>query len=126
MAQIVSPHSEEPLPDNENENEKSDPGPAEAEAGAPDDRPAAEPGKEAAPDEFRLDTIAARVDTLGEESDIERIAREEEKKLHEGKRRKKGLQGAAPKRRARRGGGKVKRPPAIVVSPDADPLLERT
>jgi len=85
---------------------------------------------ENAEDKFRPEAIAARVDALGEETDLDRIAREEEAKLQErkkGKKGKKGLEAAASKRLARIGEVKVKRPSAIAegATPDADPLLER-
>jgi hypothetical protein len=104
----------------------------------PDEAPAAPAAQETAPDEvvadedkFRPGAIAARIDTLGEESELDRIAREEERKLSErkkGKKGKKGLEAAASKRLAKIGEVKVKRPSAFgdAVSPDADPLLERT
>jgi hypothetical protein len=112
------------LPDPENDDEKPQP-----DAAAPaDGSVAAAPGDDAAVDKFQPDAIAARVDSLGHEveSDIERVAREEEKKLQDRKKGKKGLQAAASKRLARIGEGNVKRPSTIIVSPDADPLLERT
>jgi hypothetical protein len=125
MAQIVSPQLEEPpLPDDQ--PKKTDP--LEETAAAPNDESPAEPETAAAEDPFRPEAIAARVDTFGEETDIDRIARVEEKKLQERNRKgKKGLQAAASKRLARIGEVKVKRPSAAsdAVSADADPLLER-
>jgi hypothetical protein len=87
------------------------------------------PADEAA-DKFRPEAIAARVDSLGEETDLDRIAREEEKKLHERKKQtkgKRGLEAAASKRLAKIGEGTVKRPSAVAdaVAPEADPLIER-
>jgi hypothetical protein len=80
-------------------------------------------------DKFRPEAIAARVDRIGEESDLDRVAREEEKKLHERKRtqKKKGLEAAASKRLSKIGEGKVKRPSALDkgLVPEADPILER-
>jgi hypothetical protein len=80
-------------------------------------------------DKFRPEAIAARVDRIGEESDLDRVAREEEKKLHERKRtqKKKGLEAAASKRLSKIGEGKVKRPSAHDkgLVPEADPILER-
>jgi hypothetical protein len=113
----------------DDEQKQDDPKPEEATAGPTDEPKAEEPVSEE--DKFRPGAIAARIDTLGEESDIDRIAREEEKKLHErkkGKKGKKGLEAAASKRLAKIGEVKVKRPSAIAdaVSPDADPILERT
>jgi hypothetical protein len=105
----------------------------------PDDKkPEAEADKpvegEVAPqeeDKFRPEAIAARVDSIGEETDLDRIAREEEKKLQErkkGKKGKRGLEAAAAKRLSKIGEVKVKRPSAVAdaVSAEADPLLERT
>ena len=71
---------------------------------------------------------------IGEETEIDRIAREEEQKLLERKKGKKGkkggLEAAASKRLAKIGEGKVKRPSVDggrrASTPDADPLLERT
>ncbi len=80
-------------------------------------------------DKFRPEAIAARVDRIGEETELDRVEREEEKKLLERKKtqKKKGLEAAASKRLAKIGEGKVKRPSAIVdgMVPEADPLLER-
>jgi len=83
-------------------------------------------------DKFRPEAIAARVDAIGEETDLERVAREEERKLLDRKRQNKkkkgktGLESAASKRLARIGEGTVKRPSAAAdaVSPEADSLLE--
>jgi hypothetical protein len=82
-------------------------------------------------DKFRPEDIAARVAGLGEETDLDRIAREEESKLLERKKQKKGKKGldaSASKRLAKIGEGKVKRPSAVsdAFAPEADPLLERT
>jgi len=94
------------------------------------------PGEEAPEkpeDKFRPEAIAARVDAIGEETDLDRLAREEEKKLLERRKQqkkqgKKGLESAASKRLARIGEGSVKRPAtalAQIAVPEADPLLER-
>jgi len=93
---------------------------------------AEESAEEQAPeDKFRPEAIAARIDTLGEETDLDRLAREEEKKLLDRKRQqkkkgKRGLESAASKRLAKIGEGYVKRPSAATdaVSPEADSLLE--
>jgi hypothetical protein len=107
---------------------------------APNARQSAEPNTEGTPkdepppeadeaDRFRPEAIMARVGALGEETDIERVAREEESKLLErkkAKRGKKGLEAAASKRLAKIGEIKVKRPSAVAGAvPEADPLLER-
>jgi hypothetical protein len=79
-------------------------------------------------DKFRPDAIAARIDKFGEETETDRIAREEEQKLLARKkdRKKTGLEAAASKRLARIGEGKVKRPSiAADAIPEADPLLRR-
>jgi hypothetical protein len=98
-------------PEAEEEGTEEDEGPAEA-------------------DKFRPEAIAARVDAIGEETDLDRVAREEERKLLDRKRQKKkgkrGLESAASKRLAKIGEGQVKRPSAAAdaLSPDADTLLE--
>jgi hypothetical protein len=82
-------------------------------------------------DRFRPEAIAARVDQIGEETELERVARQEEQKLLERKKQqrkgKRGLEAAASKRLARIGEGTVKRPSAAADAyiPEADPLLER-
>jgi len=88
------------------------------------------PSPEGEDDKFRPDAIAARVASLGEETELDRIAREEEKKLHERKKQtkgKRGLEAAASKRLAKIGEGTVKRPAfaADAIAPEADPLIER-
>ena len=113
------------MPDDENKPE--DDKPAEPTPGGRVEP--AEPEKEG--DKFRPEAIAARVEGLGEEDDLDRIAREEEKKLLErrkGKKGKRGLEGAASKRLSKIGEIKVKRPSAVAdgIAPEADPLLERT
>jgi len=93
----------------------------------PDPKP--EPEQPAGEDRFRPEAIAARVDRIGSETDLDRVEREEEKKLLERKKsqKKRGLEAAASKRLSKIGEGSVKRPSALGegVSPDADPLLER-
>ena len=85
-----------------------------------------EDGEEAA----RVDDIAKRVDALGEEDELDKIARAEEEKLAE--RRKKrgkkgGLQTAASKRLAGIGKRDVKRPTAEAVAAGSDdPLMAQT
>jgi hypothetical protein len=99
-----------------------------ADKSVPEDETAAEKSESAA-DRYRPEAIAARVDRIGQETESDRLANEEEKKLLERKRtqKKKGLEAAASKRLSRIGEGKVRRPTALgdSVSPDADPLLER-
>jgi hypothetical protein len=106
------------LPDDEPKHEDPQPeGPSGGEA---------TPASDAA-EAFRPEGIAARADRLGTESDLERIAREEEAKLYERKKKDKtALESAASKRLAKIGEGKVKRPSALSgVSPEADPLVRR-
>jgi len=80
--------------------------------------------------------IARRVAALGEEDDVERLARLEEEKLAERRRRERqakgkgkkkgGLEAAASKRLAKIG---TKAPPpkrAVAMAVDADPLIEKT
>ncbi len=79
-------------------------------------------------DKFRPEAIAARVNRIGEETELDRVANEEEKKLLERKKtqKKRGLEAAASKRLAKIGESTVKRPSALgAVNPDADPLLEQ-
>lgn len=89
------------------------------------------PGETKEEDRFRPEAIAARVAGLGaDETDVDRVAEEEERKLAERRKQKKGKRGldaAASKRLAKIGEAKVKRPSSIAdaVAPDADPLLER-
>jgi hypothetical protein len=81
-------------------------------------------------DKFRPEAIAARMDSIGEETDAERLAREEERKLLERKRQtkqgKQGLQASASKRLAKIGEGTVKRPSTVTgpTPAEADALLE--
>ncbi len=111
-------------------------GAAPAEAGEPSakvEEPAEAPEEPAAEegDRFNPGAIAARVDTIGDEDELDRIARQEEKKLQErrkGTKGKKGLDAAASRRLAKIGEGKVKRPSAVTegIAPEGDALLERT
>jgi hypothetical protein len=114
------------VPDDEQKDHESSP-----QAGAPADEGADEASAPTGSDEdkFRPEAIAARVDNIGEETELDRVSREEEKKLLERKKtqKKRGLEAAASKRLSKIGEGKVKRPSALgdSVTPDADPLLER-
>jgi hypothetical protein len=118
------------LPDDE--QPKNDPSADETSATESRASEGSAPDPGAAEDAFRPEAIAERVAAMGEETDIDRIAREEEKKLSErkkGKKGKKGLEAAASKRLSKIGEVKVKRPSLVAdaaLSPDADPLLERT
>jgi hypothetical protein len=120
---------ESPVPDDDEQKKPADkpaPEPAGDEAQETD-----KPADESPADRFRPEAIAARVEAMGEETDLDRVAREEEKKLYErrkGKKGSKGLATAASKRLAKIGETKVKRPSAVSpgISPEADPLLERT
>ncbi len=82
-------------------------------------------------DRFRPEAIAARVDRIGEETDLDREARQEEQKLLERKKQqrqgKRGLEAAASKRLAQIGEIKVKRPSSAADAyvPEAAPLIER-
>ena len=83
------------MPDDENKPENPPEEAAHAPGDAPEHTAKAEADADAAADDapateedrFRPGAIAARIDSLGEESEADRIAREEEKKLLE---RKKG------------------------------------
>jgi hypothetical protein len=112
------------VPDDEQKSNENEPTGAEGTSGSGD-----EAVPEEAHDKFRPEAIAARVDRIGEETDLDRVSREEENKLLERKKtqKKRGLEAAASKRLAKIGEGTVKRPSALTgaVSPDADPLLER-
>jgi hypothetical protein len=116
------------VPDDEQKHDDTQPPPQPHDDAAPAQPQAAEGEGE---DKFRPEAIAARIDNLGEETELDRIAREEEKKLHERKRQskkgKRGLEAAASKRLAKIGEVTVKRPSALgdSVAPEADPLLER-
>jgi hypothetical protein len=117
-----------PVPDDEKHPDQTEP----ESPGADEQLPAEKAEEEG--DRFRPEAIAERVGTLGEETDVDRIAREEEAKLTERKKSKKGksaLESAASKRLSRIGEGKVKRPPssaarAAAASAEEDALLERT
>lgn len=121
-------------------DDEQNPDRGKTEPAAPDDeRPTDEEtgdesrtASEASPeDRFRPEAIAARVDRIGEETDLDRIARQEEQKLLERKKQqkqgKRGLEAAASKRLAKIGEGKVKRPSmaADAYVAEADPLFER-
>jgi hypothetical protein len=116
------------VPDDEQKPHDPDPTGDVPDAGDEPASPANETAREAE-DKFRPDAIAARVDRIGTETELDRVEREEEKKLLERKKiqKKKGLEAAASKRLAKIGEGKVKRPSAVVegMVPEADPLLER-
>lgn len=109
------------------DDQKPAPETKKPDAPVPDDS-AALKGSE---DRFRPEAIAARVDQIGEEDELERLARQEEQKLLERKKQqrkgKRGLEAAASKRLAKIGEGTVKRPSAATegYAPEADPLLER-
>jgi hypothetical protein len=81
-------------------------------------------------DQMSPEAIAKRVAALGDEDQLEKIAREEEIKLAERRAKtkggkKRGLEAAASKRLAQIGGGKVP-PKRVAVAADVDPLLART
>jgi hypothetical protein len=106
--------------------------PKRDEAEKPEEAAADKPEAKEEGDKFRPDAIAARIEAIGEEEEVDRIARQEEQKLLERKKGKKGgkkgLASAASKRLEKIGEIKVKRPGALGdadVTPDADPLLER-
>jgi hypothetical protein len=70
-------------------------------------------------DKFGPQAIAARIEKIGAETDVERTAREEEQKLNQRRKGKKsGLEAAASKRLAKIGETAVKRPSAASVDPD--------
>ncbi len=110
------------------DDEEKHPDPPQEDGGEPGggepEKDPAEPG-----DRFRPEAIAARVDHIGDETDLDRVARQEEQKLLERKRTQKkkgGLEAAASKRLAKIGEGNVRRPGAFGdVTPDADPLVAR-
>ena len=114
------------MPDPEH---KTDPEKPAAAKGGEDE---AAPG-EAGDDKFRPEAIAARIDSLGDETEEQRIARTEEGKLlarrkEQKKGAKSGLESAATKRLAKIGEGTVRRPSSAlagVVAPEADPLVDR-
>jgi hypothetical protein len=121
------------VPDDEQKKDEQRDESATAPSGPAQAEPQAAPSSEAegGEDRFRPEAIASRIDTLGEESEADRIARLEEEKLRErrkAKKGKKGLESAASKRLAKIGETKVKRPGALgdAVVPEADPLIERT
>jgi hypothetical protein len=81
------------------------------------------PDEEQKPDDqFGPEAIAARIEKMGEESEADRTAREEEQKLllrRKGQ-KKSGLEAAASKRLAKIGETAVKRPTALSADPDLD------
>lgn len=87
--------------------------------------------EESAGDEDRAnpEAIARRVAALGEEDQLERIAREEEEKLaarrSKGKKKKGGLEVAAAKK-LEKIGKRAEPKRTVAVAADADPLIERT
>lgn len=109
------------MPDDDQKHDPTDLPPSEA-VGEP---------SEPAQDRFAPDAIAARVDQIGVETEVERQAREEEQKLLERKKQqkksKRGLEAAASKRLARIGDVQVKRPSAAsdAYVPEADALFGR-
>jgi hypothetical protein len=114
------------VPDDDQKKDPSKPATSPAE---PDGPP---PDEAAAPeDRFAPGAIAARVESLGEETELDRVARQEEQKLIERRQQKKGkkgagLEAAASKRLARIGEDAVKRPSAAsIYVPEADPLVFR-
>jgi hypothetical protein len=123
------------VPDDEQNPDRSNavPGTSEGDVRPTDDEApaAARDEKQDPADRFRPEAIAARVEQIGEETDLDRIARQEEQKLLERKKLqrqgKRGLEAAASKRLAKVGEGKVKRPSAAADAyiAEADPLLER-
>ena len=132
MTHIVSPELEEPpVPDDEQKQDD-----AEARGGrrrGPTDEPEGRGAPQARrSDKFRPEAIAARIEAHRRGDELDRIAREEEKKLLErkkGKKGKKGLEAAASKRLAKIGEGRSsarRRLGDARRAPDADPLLERT
>ncbi len=122
------------MPDDEKQPDDTKPEPAASDDGseAEEGASAASPSPGSPERGHGVDAIAERVGTIGEETELDRIAREEEAKLTErkkAKKGKKGLESAASKRLARIGEGKVKRPSAGKASGpsmESDPLLERT
>jgi hypothetical protein len=134
------------VPDPENKPDTA-PGPSGAPDAAPAAAAAAEKGAEPSAavaaesgpvgeqaNKFAPDAIAARIQSIGEEDEIDRIAATEEKKLLERrdeqrkKKGKSGLEAAASKRLAKIGEGTVKRPSQALagdISPDMDPLVSR-
>jgi hypothetical protein len=119
------------VPDDEQKTDEKQPAAgSDPTTGTGDDGSAHESGQTGGEgeDKFRPEAIAARVDRIGEETELDRVANEEEKKLLERKKsqKKRGLEAAASKRLAKIGESAVKRPSALgAVNPDADPLLEQ-
>jgi hypothetical protein len=81
------------------------------------------PDEEQKPDDkFGPEAIAARIEKMGEESEADRTAREEEQKLLQRRtqQKKTGLEAAASKRLAKIGETAVKRPAALSADPGAE------
>jgi hypothetical protein len=81
------------------------------------------PDEEQKPDDkFGPEAIAARIEKMGEESEADRTAREEEQKLFQRRKQQKktGLEAAASKRLAKIGETAVKRPAALSADPGAE------
>ncbi|MDP9149853.1 MAG: hypothetical protein M3O36_07955 [Myxococcota bacterium] len=115
------------MPDDDQKNEDKAHGGAGEDAAYPEDAP-----EEGHADAFRPEAIAARIDLIGEETDLDRIANEEERKLAARRKEragtgKRGLEAAASKRLSQIGEVKVKRPSTVAGAAliEADPLLER-
>ena len=119
------------MPDEEKQKPPKSQPQAEAQAEAQKDVPGSEGAEAGSHDRFQPADIAARIERLGQETDVDRIAREEEQKLAERrqqqKKGKRGLEASASKRLAKIGEGTVKRPSAArdAYVPEADPLVER-
>lgn len=90
--------------------------------------------EEADHDAARPDALLKRVEALGEEDDVERLAREEERKLAErraqqgGGKKRSGLEVAASKKLAKVGTKKASKrvQTEVAQAVEADPLLDRT
>jgi hypothetical protein len=114
------------VPDEPKDDEAPKPAPL-PEAAAPAGEPA-DAKVEKQEDRFHPEAIAARVESIGAETELERVERDEEQKLLERKKanKKRGLEAAASKRLAKIGEGTVKRPSALTggMASDADPVLD--
>lgn len=99
--------------------------PADAEeAGASNEDASDEDDDEASPE-----AIARRVAALGEDDELERVAREEERKLAERRAKKKGKKGGlevAASKKLSKIGKRAEPKRSVAVAADADPLIERT
>ncbi len=89
-----------------------------------------ETGDDNALDAFRPEAIAERIDRIGDETEADRTAREEEvrllaRKKDQKKKGKQGLEASAAKRLHKIGQKAVKRPGLPALAIDADPILER-